>query len=140
MEFKVCAHEMRSYEISVEAETLKEAMEKIQDNPGLYIDDKDQGEYVDGSFEVSIDATECVNEIDFIKDMLKHDWLAEMSEDELAILDEIKDRHYLKQFSAGIKSTEKIYNDLALHGYSDEEIKRWNEQREFYRKSYNIPA
>ena len=138
MEFTICAHELRSFEIKVEAETLKEAMEKIQDNPGLYIDDKDQGEYVDGSFEVSIDATECVNEIDFIKDMLKHDWLAEMSEDELAILDEIKDRHYLKQFSAGIKSTEKIYNDLALHGYSDEEIKRWNEQRKLYRRAYGI--
>ena len=138
MEFIVCAHELRSYEIKVEADTLEEAIQKVNNDPGSFIDNNDNGEYVDGSFEVAIDATECVNEIDFIKDMLKHDWMAERSEDERAISDEIKDRHYLKQFSAGIKSTEKIYNDLALHGYSDEEIKRWNEQRKLYRRAYGI--
>ena len=138
MEFKVCAHELRSFEVEVEAETLKEAMEKLKKDPSLYISCEDPGEYVDGSFEVAIDATECVNEIDFIKDMLKHDWTAEMSDDVDVRTNEIKDRHYLKRFSTGIKSTEKIYNDLALHGGSDEEIKRWNERRDLYKKVYGI--
>lgn len=138
MEFKVCAHELRSFEVEVEAETLKEAMEKLKKDPSLYISCEDPGEYVDGSFEVAFDATECVNELDFIKDMLKHDWMAEMSDDVDVRMRELKERHHLKVFSAGVESSEKIFNDLALHGYSSEEIKRWNEQRDFYKKAFNI--
>ena len=138
MEFIICAHELRSFEIKVEADTLKDAIKLLEDNPDNFLHVDDVGEYIDGSFEVAVDATECANEIEFIKDMLKHDWMAEMSDDAEVRIKELKDRHYLKQFSTGIKSTEKIYNDLALHGGSDEEIKRWNEQRKLYRRAYGI--
>jgi hypothetical protein len=137
MEFTICAHELRSFEIKVEADTLKDAIKKVEDDPSVFVDGE-TGEYVDGSFEVAVDATECINELDFIKDMLGHDWMAETSDDEGVRIDEIKGRHHLKQLSAGSSIGERIYNDLALHGYSDEEIKRWNEQRKLYKRAYEI--
>jgi hypothetical protein len=44
-------------EVSVEADTLKEAIQQVEDMPGL----PEDGEYLDGSFEVNVEATEEVN-------------------------------------------------------------------------------
>ena len=41
--------------ISVEADTLEEAMAKVQENPDDYPLPYDGGEYIDGSFSLSTD-------------------------------------------------------------------------------------
>lgn len=58
MKYTVCVWWSVGADIQVEAESFEEAMKKAKDADEL----PDDGEYIDGSFTVNVEATEAVNE------------------------------------------------------------------------------
>lgn len=54
--FLINAEEVRSFSITVEADTLDEALQDLEENSSVYIND-DPGEYMDGSFRINEEFT-----------------------------------------------------------------------------------
>ena len=55
--YKIFAEEARSFVIEVEAESLDEAINLVDMDPGAFVPDDNHGDYIDGSFNVNVDFT-----------------------------------------------------------------------------------